>query len=469
MLNHICLQMQWLAQEEKMNIVIVGCGKVGTAIAEQLDREGYNITVVDTDSDAIRRITDVADILGVEGNGVVHSVLSEAGIEEADVFIATTESDELNLLSCLIAKKSSSCHTIARVRNPVYVSERSFIKDKLGISMIVNPELEAANEIARLFIIPSAIEVDTFNGGRIELLSTMLPVNSPLCDMQIKNALGKLSGKVLICAIERNGEIIIPSGDDYLRAADKISFITNHKDAPAFFKKAGVLNEQIKSVVIVGGGKITYYLTKKLCEYGFRVKIIEKDRQRCEYLDSMFDGDVIVIHGDGSDRRLLLEEGIEEFDGFASITDFDEENVMLSLYVSTNFDAKTVTKINKFDFDDVLLKIPVGSLVYPKNIIAEMIVSYVRALRNSQGSNVQTLYNIVGSKAQALEFAVKRESEVTNVALYELKCKKNVILSCIIRDGKSIIPSGQDEIRVGDTVVVVTTNKNLQDIRDILA
>jgi trk system potassium uptake protein TrkA len=286
--------------------------------------------------------------------------------------------------------------------------------------------------------------------------------------VQIKNALGKLSGKILICAIERQGEIIIPSGEDYIHAGDKISFITTHKDASAFFKKAGVGKDHIKSIIIVGGGKITYYLTNKLCEYGFRVKIIEKDRQRCEHLDSVFSGDVIVINGDGSDRRLLLEEGIEDADGFAAITDFDEENVMLSLYVSTNFDIKTVTKVNKFDFDDVLSKIPIGSVVYPKNIIADMIVSYVKALKNSEGSNVQTLYSIVGGKAQALEFAVKTASDVTDVPLCELRLKKNLILCCIIRDGKSIIPSGQDKIHIGDTVVVVTTNKNLDDIKDIL-
>lgn len=451
-----------------MNIIIVGCGKVGTAIAQQLDNEGYNVTVVDLNADALRRVTDVADVMGVEGNGVVHSVLSEAGIEDADIFISMTESDELNLLCCLIAKKSSDCKTIARVRNPVYVSERNFIKYKLGISMIVNPELEAANEIARLFTIPSAMEVDTFNRGRIELLKTMIPIGSPLDGVQIKNALGKLSGKILICAIERQGEIIIPSGEDYIHAGDKISFITTHKDASAFFKKAGVGKDHIKSIIIVGGGKITYYLTNKLCEYGFRVKIIEKDRQRCEHLDSVFPGDVIVINGDGSDRRLLLEEGIEDADGFAAITDFDEENVMLSLYVSTNFDTKTVTKVNKFDFDDVLSKIPIGSVVYPKNIIADMIVSYVKALKNSEGSNVQTLYNIVGGKAQALEFAVKNASDVTDVPLCELRLKKNLILCCIVRDGKSIIPSGQDKIHIGDTVVVVTTNKNLDDIKDIL-
>ena len=260
-----------------MNIIIVGCGKVGTALAQQLDEEGHDITVIDINSEALKRVTDIADVMGIEGNGVFHSVLSEAGIEYADMFIAMTESDEMNLLSCLIAKKSSSCRTIARVRNPVYISERNFIKEKLGISMIINPELEAANEMARLFTIPSAMEVDTFERGRIELLKTKIPSDSPLNGVQIKSALGKLSGKILICAIERENEVIIPTGDDYLKAGDKISFITNRRDSSAFFKKAGIGKEHIKSIIIVGGGKITYYLTKKLCEYGFKVKIIEKD------------------------------------------------------------------------------------------------------------------------------------------------------------------------------------------------
>ena len=452
----------------KMNIIIVGCGKVGTAVAEQLDREGHDITVIDLDGDALRKVTDTADVMGVEGNGVVHSVLTEAGIEDAEVFIAMTESDELNLLSCLIAKKTSACQTIARVRNPVYVSERNFIKEKLGVSMIVNPELEAANEISRLFTIPSAMEVDIFDRGKIELLKMMLPYGSPLDGMQIKNVLGKLSGKILICAIERESQVINPTGDDYLKSGDKISFVTTHKDASAFFKKAGVGKSHIKYIMIVGGGKISFYLTKKLCEYGFKVKIIEKDKERCKYLDSTLPSNVVVINGDGSDRRLLLEEDIENADGFAAITDFDEENVMLSYFVSSNFETKTVTKINKLDFADVLDKLAIGSVVYPKDITAEMIISYVRALENSQGSNVQTLYNIVGGKAQALEFLVKAKSKVTDVPLCDLKTKPGVILCCINRGGKAIIPSGQDEIYVGDTVVVVTTETNLGDIKDIL-
>lgn len=452
-----------------MNIIIVGCGKVGTTLAQQLDSEGHDITVIDTNPDAIRKATDTADVMGVEGSGISHSVLKEAGIEYADVFIAMTDSDELNLLSCLIAKKSSSCNTIARVRNPVYIGERGFIKEKLGISMIINPELEAANEMARLFSIPSAIEVNTFGGGKIELLTTNLPKHSPFVDCQIKDALGKLSGKFLICAIERENTVIIPDGNTYLRANDKISFITNRRESANFFKKAKIECEHLHSVMIVGGGKITYYLTKKLCEYGFKVKIIEKDKERCEFLDSVFPGNVVVINGDGSDRHLLMEESVGSVDGFASVTDIDEENVMLSYYINSNFNMKTVTKVNRLNFEDIFEKLPIGSVIYPKNITAEMIISYVRALENSAGSNVQTLYNIVGGKAQALEFSVRTNSAVTDVALCDLNLKKNLILCCINRDGKTVIPSGQDKIKLGDTVVVVTTDRNLADLKDILA
>lgn len=453
-----------------MNIIIVGCGKVGSALAEQLADDGHDITVIDTNAEAVRRVTDSADVMGIVGNGAVHLVQQEAGIKYADLFIVMTNSDELNLLCCMIAKRSSDCKTIARVRNPVYINESSFIKEKLGISMIINPELVAASEMARLFSIPSAIEVDTFERGRIELLKTEVPEKSPIAGVQIKSALGKLSGRILICAVERGDKVIIPTGDDYIYAGDKISFITTHKDGMQFFKKAGIANEHLRSVIIVGGGKITVYLTQKLCEYGFKVKVIEKDKAQCEYLNSILPANVLIINGDGSDRRLLLEEGISEADGFASITDIDEENIMLSLYVGANFSAKTVTKINKLNFEGIIDRLPIGSVVYPKNITAELVLSYVRALTNSAGSSsIQTLYNIVGGKAQALEFKVKSESRVINKPLSQLNIRRNVLICCIGRDGKMIIPSGQDSIQVGDTVVVVTTDRELNDLSDILS
>lgn len=451
-----------------MNIIIVGCGKVGSALAEQLASEGHDITVIDTNPDAVERVTEVADVMGTVGNGVVYYVQKEAGIEYADMFIAMTGSDELNLLCCLIAKKSSSCRTIARVRNPDYLTERGFIKEKLGISMIINPEMEAANEITRLFTIPSAISVDTFARGRIELLETRLPIGSPISGSPIKSAMGRLSGKILICAIERGRDVIIPTGDTVLLEGDKISFVATHRDSGAFFKKAGIAKNHIKTIIIVGGGKITFYLAKKLSEYGFRVKIIEKNREHCEFLNSILPSDVVIINGDGSDQRLLLEEGIADADGFASITDIDEENIMLSLYVGSNFKAKTVTKINKLNFEGIIDRLSLGSVIYPKYITSEMIISYVRALENSTGSGVQTLYNIVGGKVQALEFAVRTESRAVGVPLCDLDLKKNILLCCISRHGKIIIPSGQDMIQVGDSVVVVTTERGLNDLKDIV-
>ena len=454
--------------EEIMHIIIVGCGKVGRTLAEQLQEEETDLTLIDTDADNIEDLTEDIDAMGIVGNGASINTLMEAGVDSADILIAVTASDELNLLCCLIAKKASACRTIARVRNPDYLTERGFIKEKLGISMIVNPEMETANEITRLFTIPSAISVDTFARGRIELLETRLPIGSPIAGSPIKSALGRLSGKILICAIERGKDVIIPTGDTVLLEEDKISFVTTHKDAGSFFKKAGIAKNHIKSIIIVGGGKITFYLAKKLCEYGFRVKIIEKNRKNCEHLNETLPGDVVVINGDGSDQRLLLEEGIADADGFASITDIDEENIMLSLYVESNFRAKTVTKINKLNFEGIIDRLSLGSVIYPKYITSEMILSYVRALENSTGSGVQTLYNIVSGKVQALEFAVRTESRAVGVPLCDLDIKKDILLCCISRNGKIIIPSGQDTIQVGDSVVVVTTKRGLNDLKDIV-
>ena len=452
-----------------MNIIIVGCGKVGAALAEQLTAEGHDITVVDQIASQVKAVTNRCDVMGVIGNGVSHNIQKEAGIDYANMLIAMTGSDEQNLLCCLIAKKASNCITIARVRNPDYITERGFIKEKLGISMIVNPELETAAEITRLFSIPSAMEVDTFARGRIELLKTQLPPDSPLLGVPLKNALGKLSGKVLICAIERGSEVIIPSGDDVLQAGDKISFIAARREAGRFFKMAGFAKEHIKSILIVGGGKIGFYLANRLAEYGFRVKLIDKDQAHCEFLNSILPDSVVIINGDGSDQNLLLEEGVDDADGFAAITDIDEENLMLSLFVRSNFRAKTVTKVNKINFEGIIDRLSIGSVVYPKYITCEMILSYVRALENTAGSNVQTLYNIVGGKAQALEFNIRSESAAVGKPLMELKLKKNLLLCCISRHGKIIVPSGRDSVQLGDTVVVVTTDRSLGDFKDILA
>ena len=451
-----------------MNIIIVGCGKVGSVLADTLTREGHDVSIIDSNTETVRKLTETLDVKGIVGNGAIYDVQLEAGVRDADIFIAVTPSDELNLLCCLIAKKASSCNTIARVRNPDYLSERGFLKDRLGLSTIINPEYEAAAEINRLFCIPSAIEVDTFVRGKVELLKMELPAGSPIAGRSIMDALGKLSGKVLICAVERDNDVIIPTGSFVLKAGDEISFVTSRKDAEVFFKKAGLDVGRIKRVIIAGGGRITYYLVKMLCEYGFRAKVIEKDKKRCDYLASIFPSSVVVINADATDQQILHEEGIENADGFASLVDLDEENIMLSMYVKDNSGAKVVTKVNNENLNTIIEKLDIGSVISPKQITKEMILSYVRALENSQGSNVQTLYNIVNNKVEALEFYARSESSVTGVELSELELKDGLLICCISRNGKTIIPNGMTTIEKGDTVIVVTTLKGLNDLKDIV-
>ncbi len=451
-----------------MNIIIVGFGKIGSSLAENLTKEGHNVSIIDRNPEVVKRATEEIDVFGVVGNGAIHNTQLEAGVKEADLLIAVTPHDELNLLCCLIAKKSSNCATIARVRDPEYLSERGFIKDKLGLSSIINPEYETAAEINRLFCIPSAIEVDTFARGKVELMTMALPSGSPIAGNSIVSALGKLSGKILICAVERDGEVTIPTGSFVLREGDEISFITSHSDAESFFRKAGLDVGKIKRVLIGGGGKISYYLIGMLLEYGFKVKVIEKDRQRCEYLSSMFPTSVSIINGDCSDKQLLFEEGIDRVDGFAALTETDEENVMLSLFAGKHSKAKLVTKLSKNSFDEVLDGLGLGSVISPKTITSDMITSYVRAMNNSQGSNVRTLYNIVGGKVEALEFYARTESEVTGIPLSDLETKEDLLICCISRNGKTIIPNGMTTIEKGDTVIVVTTQTGLNDLTDII-
>lgn len=451
-----------------MNIIIVGFGKIGSSLAENLTREGHSVSIIDRSPEVVKRATEAIDVFGVVGNGAIHSTQIEAGVKEADLFIAVTPHDELNLLCCLIAKKNSNCATIARVRDPEYLSERGFIKDKMGLSSIINPEYEAAAEMCRLFCIPSAIEVDTFARGKVELLKMALPKGSPIAGNSIVSALGKFSGKILICAVERDGEVTIPTGSFVLKEGDEISFITSPSDAEGFFKKAGLDVGKIKRVLIAGGGKISFYLAEMLLEYGFKVKIIEKDKERCEYIASVFPPSVMIINGDCSDKQLLYEEGLDRVDGFASITETDEENIMLSLFAGKHSKAKLVTKVSKNSFDEILDTLGVGSVISPKTITSEMITSYVRAMNNSQGSNVQTLYKVVGGKVEALEFYARTESEVTGIPLSDLDTKDDLLICCISRNGKTVIPNGMTSIEKGDTVIVVTTQTGLNDLTDII-
>ena len=451
-----------------MNIIIAGCGKVGRALAEQLSREKHDITVIDRKPEAIQQITNIADVRGVVGNGASFEIQMDAGIDTADLMIAVTDADEVNLLCCLIAKKAGGCQTIARVRNPVYHHEIHHIKDELGLSMVINPEWAAAMEMARLLRFPSAIDIDTFANGRIELLRFQLEEQNPLCNNKIKDLHMLSRCEVLICIVERGNEVLIPSGEVELKAGDMISVVASPVNASRFFKTIGIETNQVKNTMIIGGGKISFYLAKRLLEMGIQVKIIEKDRDACERLCEILPK-AMIINGDGTDRELLAEEGLAKAEGFAALTNMDEENVMLALYAKSMSKAKKITKVNRNTFDTIIGSLNIGSLIYPKHITSETILQYVRAMQNSIGSNVETLYRLVDGNAEALEFIIKGKSEVTDIPLQELQLKPHILVCAINRKGKIIIPKGQDFIQEGDSVVIITTDCGAyKDIRDIM-
>lgn len=450
-----------------MKIIILGCGKVGYALADQLESDGHEITLIDNRASVIQDATQSLDVMGIVGNGASFSTQMAAGIEDADLLIAVTGSDELNLLCCLIAKKAGNCHTIARVRNPEYHGELDFIKEELGLSMIINPELETATDIARLIRMPSAINIDVFAKGKVELLQLQVPNDSALHNMQIKDIPSQLHCNILVCAVVRGEEVFIPSGSFIIQSGDKISIVATPKNAIDFFHKIGIAKTSTKNVMLIGGGNISVYLTRKLIEVGAHVKIIEKDVNRCEQLSLMLP-EALIINANASDNNVLLEEGIENMDAVVLLTNLDEENILLSLYVMRHSKAKVFTKITRLAFDEVIEEMPLGTIVKPKMITTDRIVQYIRSMQNPKGNNVETLYKIINNKAEALEFRVKDNSRLAGIPLAKLNLKENVLLCCINRNGRALIPNGQAVLEEGDTVIVVTTIKGLNDLNDIL-
>ncbi len=450
-----------------MNIIIVGCGKVGTALAQQLNEKENNVTLIDTDETVLNAAASRYDVMGVVGNGATHVVQQEAGIQKADLLIAVTGSDELNLLCCLIAKKAGNCQTIARVRNPEYNTEAPYLKEELGLAMVINPEYAAAAEIARVLHFPSAIKIDTFARGRVELLKFKLPEGSPLVGSTVKDIVGKLHCDVLICTIERGDDAYIANGDFRFEEKDIISLIASPRNANDFFRKIKYKENSVKDVIVVGGGEITHYLCGILHKSGISVKVIEKDRKRCDEMCATMEG-VTVINADAVDKEILLEEGLAKSGAFVALTNLDEENILLSLYAKSVGKGKLVTKVNRIDFDEVIKKLELDSIIYPKNITSDMIVRYVRAMKNSIGSNVETLYNVILGKVEAAEFSIRDQSPVAGIKLMDLNLKDNVLIAAILRDKKVIIPRGNDIIRSGDAVVIVSNLIGMNDISDIL-
>lgn len=450
-----------------MNIIIVGCGKVGYTLVEQLNEENHNIIVIDEREEKVRAITDELDAMGIVGNGVSFQTLAEAGIKHADLLIAVTGSDEQNLLCCVIAKKAGNCKTIARVRNPIYNTEIPFLREELGLAMIINPEMASANEIARIFQFPTAMKIDTFAKGRIEMLHFRVTKDCLLNHYELKNIRSSLKCEVLVCMVTRNDEVLIPRGDFVFEEGDMVAIISTPPKANDFFHKIGISTGKIRTAMIVGGGNMSYYLAKRLLSIGIDTKIIERDPARCEFLSGKLPKATIIC-GDGTDQRLLLQEGIDNVDGFASLTGLDEENIFLSLYAKNVSHAKVVTKINRIKYNGILNDVKLDSITFPRILTADTIIKYARSMNESLNSNVENLYKLEDGRAEALEFYIKEPSDVTDIALQNLRIKKNIVVCSIHRAGQVIIPTGQDKLCVGDSVVVVLTNSRLNDIKDIL-
>ena len=449
-----------------LSIIIAGCGKVGMNLVEILSKEGHNITVIDSDPQVISQVTGMYDVLGITGNGASYTVQLEAGIENCDLVIAVTESDELNLLCCSMAKKMGDCASVARVRNPDYAEELAYIRDRLGISLIINPELATAKEMARLLRLPIATEIDSFARGHAELVKFRLPEGNPLCNKSLAES-RELQCDMLFCGIERGEDLVIPDGSTVFQGGDLVSFVATPMMTHKFFKKIGLDTRHVKSCMIVGGSKTTYYLAKELENLNIDVKIMERDAKHCEELAVSLPK-ALVLNGDGSDTKLLNEEGIGDVESFIPLTGIDEENVLLTLYAKKFSNAKVITKINRTDFKPITDNMDLGTVIYPKYMTTERILAYVRALQNTIGSNIEALFDIYDNRAEALEFKIETDSKVCGRKLMELPMKKNLLVACISRHGEIIIPRGNDVILPGDRVVVITTQTGFKDVDDVL-
>ncbi len=450
-----------------MDIIIVGCGKVGSALAEELCEE-HNITVIDRNEELISSVINDFDVMGIVGNCICTDILEEANIAKTSIFIAVTDSDEVNILSCMIARNMGARHCIARVRNPEFDRQLVFMRDRLGISMMVNPDYNAANEIAKVLRYPEAINIDSFAKGRVELAEIRINSGSILENVVLSQLSKRLRLDVLICAVQRGDELIIPNGNFMLRADDKIHVTASHSSMVKFLRSisAAYREKRVKSAVLIGGGRIAYHLSQQLIEMGVKVKIIEIDEDRCIALSENLNK-VSISHADGTDHDILAEERVFDADAVVTLTGIDEENILLSLIAKKNGVEKVVTKVNRMSLIELSDTLSLDSVISPKTIMVEQILQYVRAKQNSLGNRVTTLYRLVNDRLEAIEFVVRDKADYVDVPLKELKLRSGILIASIVRGNDLIIPRGDDCLKQGDSVVVITTNTGFHDLSNI--
>ncbi|WP_300924085.1 Trk system potassium transporter TrkA [uncultured Dubosiella sp.] len=432
-----------------MEIVIIGDGKVRFAIAGQLDREGHNVTVIDSNQAVLDKTSNLLDVVGIYGNGATPQTLKEAGADHADLVIAATSKDEINILSCLLAKKMGARHTIARIRTPEYVDSLNYVKEELGLSLDINPELAAAREIRRSLRFTSEIHTSSLAKARLELAEIKVFDHSPLAGKTIMEISKAYKQSVLFCLIERDDDLIIPSGNTLVRANDKLVLTGRTKQLQSFFNELKILkNDPIKEVMIIGGGRITYYLTPMLSELGIAVTIIEKDAEKCLKLVESFPY-ATIIHGDGTDHELLMSENLEKMDGFVALTDNDEENVMVSMFAAAKGVSHVIPKVNRVELGFIFEKLGLRNAITPKNITANHIVSYVRAMQNSLGSNVESLLKIKDERIEILEFRVRQNCRLIGRPIMEIGFKPGILIAYVTHHGEPKVADGQTKVALG--------------------
>ena len=451
-----------------MKIVVAGCGKIGQTVIGRLVAEGHDLVAIDSDNVILDELTNIYDIMVICGNCADSDVLDEISIQEAELFVALTGSDELNMLSCFIAKRMGCNNTIARIRNPEYNDDSLvFLRKELGLSMSINPDMLTASELFNILKLPSALKIEHFSRRNFEMIELIIKSGSELDGVKLADMKGRYGSKVLICAVQRGEDVYIPDGNFVLQAGDRISVSADHSDISKLLKSLSIHKKQSKYVMILGGSKSAFYLAKMLINSGASVKIIEKNPARCEELCEKLP-QAMIIQGDGAQQELLLEEGLRSTDAFVALTGMDEENILVSIYAAANSVPTVISKVNRTELATMGSRLGLNCIVSPKNITADIFVRYARALENSMGSNVETLYKIMDGKAEALEFRIQPDSSITGLPLKDFVFKKNILIAGIIRGKKIIIPGGDDVILGDDKVIVVSKDHKLNDIEDIL-
>lgn len=451
-----------------MKIIVAGCGKIGITLIENFVNEGHEVVALDSNPDAITDITNVYDAMGVCGSATDCDTLAEAGVDKADVFVAATDADELNMLSCFLAKRMGASHTIARIRKPEYNDQNvGFMRQQLDLSMSINPEQLAAQELFKVLKLPSAMMVETFSRRNFEMVELRLRPESPMDGLSLSELRKKYAAKFLVCVVQRGEEVYIPDGNFVLRAGDRIGVTATPTEIHRFLRMVGVMQKQAKSVMILGASRMAYYLGKMLLDNGTTVKIIDQDRDRCRQFCDLLPG-ATMIHGESIQQELLVEEGIGSVDAFVALTGIDEENILMSFYANAQNVPKVVAKINHNELAAMADNLGLECIISPKKVVVDVLLRYVRALENSLGGQVETLYKLMDGRAEALEFKVQADFEALQIPLKELALKKDILIAGIVRGRKNIIPSGDDVIAAGDRVIILAAGRALNTLSDIL-